>query len=218
MVLFAFQTKSVHDNETLSITISKDDFSKIFVKDDRIVSIKGQTSLYEIKEFKGEDEGKLFIKPLSLVESFSIFITTELGHHYTLQIKARDKAAETIEIKPITPVVSIATKWEQRSPYTEILAAMLRGMVNDMPPDGYAVQSFHQNPSIPLQNGLDMRLIKLYRGSNLNGEVWVICNSTRKTIVLLPKCFYKRGIRGVSFAREHLLPNTQTLLYRIVNA
>src|SRR5580700_7745977 len=83
----ALQVKSAKDNETVFFKISEKEYSRIFVASDRIVSVKGRNSLYEIKEFKGQhDDGTLYIRPIALYpkKPFSIFITTEQGHHFTL--------------------------------------------------------------------------------------------------------------------------------------
>src|SRR5580698_6090902 len=83
----ALQVKSAKDNETLFFKISEKEYSRIFVTSDRIVSVKGRNNFYEIKEFKGKyDDGVLYIRPSPFYQRkpFSIFISTEQGHHFTL--------------------------------------------------------------------------------------------------------------------------------------
>lgn len=219
-VTYAHQIKAANDDATLHFNLSNKDYTRIFVTGDRISSIKGQQSLYEVKEFKdGSEEGILYLRPITSLtnEPFNIFIETESGHHFTLNLHPINQASANIEIKPLSPIKKLAGNWEQNADYTQTLIELMREMVNNSQPEGYAVISLDATKARPLSNGLSMQLVKLYHGNFLRGEVWLIKNETTHTTTLLPKTFYRLGVRALSLAKETIAKGNCTYLYRIVS-
>lgn len=214
----ALQVKSAKDNETVFFKISAKEYTRIFVAGDRIISIKGKNNLYEIKEFKGKyDEGVLYIRPVLYQKKFfSIFITTEQGHHFTLFLAAMDVPSENIEIKPISASKAIAKHWEENLPYTQSMVDLMRDMVNETQPEGYAVVQLGKVKPKKVGNGLSMQLLTLYRGGLLQGEIWKLRNNSNHLLYLHPREFYQGNVRSASIVDETLSVGEETILYRIV--
>ncbi len=216
----ALQVQSAKDNQTLLFKISEKEFSRIFVNNDRIISIKGRNQFYEIKDFKSQsDEGVLYIRPILTFQKkpFSIFISTEKGHHFTLFLSSIDVPSENIEIKPVSAIKQVAKKWEKNLHYTQSIVVLMKDMVNGTQPEGYAVINMGQVKAKKIGNGLSMQLLTIYRGGFLQGEIWRLMNESRHTIYLHPREFYQDNIRAASIVDEALKTGDTTLFYRIVS-
>lgn len=214
----ALQIKAAKDNETLFFKISAKEYSRIFVEGDRILSVKGKNNIYEVKQFKGKfDEGVLYIRPLFYQKRyFSIFVTTEQGHHFTLFLATMDVPSENIEIKPISASKAVANHWEENLPYTQSMVELMRYMVMNAKPEGYAVIQLGKVKPKKVGSGLSMQLLTLYRGGFLQGEIWKLRNDSGHPLYLHPREFYQQNVRASSIVGETLKNCEETILYRIV--
>lgn len=212
---FGLQIKSASNNETIFAKISSRELTRIFVSRDRIQSVRGIGSAYELT--KDERMGAIFIRPTAYYQnkSFNIFITTEQGRTFDLLLTAMDIPAENIEIRSLTPSI-LATNWEKNSPYVETLTRLLRFMVNGIHPEGYAVINCHDNPVV-YPGGLSMQLMKLYRGARITGEIWILKNNGQKILNFNAGSFTKPNTRAITLASFTLAPMQQTILYRITS-
>ena len=210
---YAVQVRPAKDNQTISAKISAKELSRIFVTGDRIQATRGINGAYEI--IKDDKQGMIFIKPSPYYASrpFNLFITTEIGRTYNLLLVPTDIPAETIEIKPKSPAIKIASKWEKNSPYVDKLIQLINAMVNELEPEGYAVSEVTTNP-IRVKD-ISMQLVSVYRGSHLQGEVWCIKNISRHTIYLSPNQFFDKHVRAVALEREMLSCGDEVYLYKV---
>lgn len=214
---YALQVKTVKDNQTIFAKISSKQLSQIFVNGDRILSVRGIEGAYQLT--KDESKGAIFIKPTPYFEhrTINIFILTEDGHSYTLLLNPMDIPSENIELKPLSPSKKLAEHWEKNSPYTELVMNILNDMVNQRKPEGYAVISLGKVKPKKLTSGITMQLLTLYKGSQLQGEIWKLKNDCKTTIEIEPKDFYQDDIRAISVVDEKLRAGDETILYRVVD-
>ena len=161
----------------------------------------------------------MFIQPSPNFQHkpFNLFVTTEQGHHYTLLLNPMSVPAETIELKPLSPSVLLASRWERSSPYSEVLIDLMRDMTNDTKPEGYAVSDLGKVKPKKLSHGLTMQLLRIYRGNHLEGEIWKLTNEGKETLRLHPRQFYADDVRAVSLVTESLGVDDETILYRVVS-
>lgn len=217
---FALQVRSAKDNETLFFKISSREYTRIFVSGDRVLSVKGKENSYEIKEFNGKyDQGVLYLKPNLFYQKrpFSIFITTEQGHTYTLFLNPIDVPSENVEIKPVSASKKVAANWETNQSYQQLIIELMREMVGKKQPEGYAVIPLGDVKPKRLSSGLTMQLVTIYRGSYLEGEIWRLKNNSNHQMHLLPREFYQDNIRAASLIDETLNCGDETILYRVVS-
>lgn len=214
---FALQIKEIKDNQTVTANISAKELTRIFVYGDRVQNVRGVQGAYELT--KDERLGAVFIKlsPMYSKKPFNLFVTTELGHTYNLLLTPIDIPAETIELKPLSPVMTVAKRWEKNSPYIEKIIQLTSYMVNEIKPEGYAVVDFPKIKQKSLPSGLNMQLVTLYRGANLEGEIWRLKNTCRKTLYLKAKEFFNHHVRAISLDKTVLHCNEETYLYRVVD-
>ena len=214
---YALQIKPVKDNQTVFVKISSKELSQIFITNDRISSVRGIDGEYQLT--KDEQKGAVFIKPTPLFQHqmMTVFIMTEQEHSYTLLLNPLDIPSETIELKPLSPSKKIAEHWEKSSPYTDLMMALLKSMSNQKNPEGYAVISLGAGHVQKLSSGITMQLITLYKGSQIEGEIWKLKNDSKITQTLEPHYFYQEATRAVAIADEKLRAGDETLLYRVVD-
>ncbi|HZW61148.1 MAG TPA: type-F conjugative transfer system secretin TraK [Candidatus Babeliales bacterium] len=214
---FALQIKAIKDNQTVSAKISAKELTRIFVSGDRIQSTRGVNGAYEL--IKDEKLGAVFIKssPFYLHKPFNLFVTTELGHTYNLLLTPMDIPAENIELKPLSPSMIVASRWERNLPYLETLIRLMNNMVNEIKPEGYAVIDLPNIKPKGLPSGLTMQLVTIYRGGHLQGEIWRLKNTCRNTLYLKPREFFQDNVRAISLESETLRCLEETYLYRVVD-
>jgi len=212
---FALQVKPVKDNQTISAKISTKELSRIFVSNDRIQATRGISGAYEL--MKDEQQGMVFIKPTAFYgnRSFNLFVTTEHGHTYNLLLIPMNIPAESIQLKPMSPTIRLAERWEKNSPYVDMLIQLMNSMVNEKRPDGYVV--------VPVQGKIyrfpefTMQLVTVYKGSHLQGEIWCIKNCTKKSLYLKPNQFFQSNTRAIALEDETLAVGEETYLYKVNN-
>ena len=212
---FALQVKHVKDNQTVSAKISTKELSRIFVSNDRIQATRGINGAYEL--MKDEQQGMVFIKPTAFYGNrpFNLFVTTEHGHTYNLLLIPMNIPAESIQLKPMSPTIRLAERWEKNSPYVDMLIQLMNSMVNEKRPDGYAV--------IPVEGKtyrfpeFTMQLVTVYKGNHLQGEIWCIKNCTKKSLYLKPNQFFQSNTRAIALESEKLTAGEETYLYKVNN-
>lgn len=213
---YALQIKSINDNRSVLVKIAAKEQSRIFVYNDRISAVRGLEGAYELK--KDEKLGDVYIQPTPYYQhkAFNLFITTELGHTYNLLATPLDIPSETIELKPLSPSHLIAARWEKNSPYSQTIINLTNAMINGTDPDGYAITQLGKVKSKKLSNCLSMRLLTIYRGDKLQGEIWLLKNEGKSYTYVRPRHFYQDQVLSVSIQNEGLNPGAETLLYRVV--
>jgi conjugal transfer pilus assembly protein TraK len=214
----ALQVKPIQDNKTVLVKIASKEQSRIFVKGDRILVVRGLDGAYDLK--KDDDLGDIYIQPSPYYQHkiFNLFITTEQGRTFSLLASPLDIPAETIELKPLSPSLTLAKRWETNSPYAETMVNLISAMVNHANPDGYAVIHFGKIKPKKLNNCLTMQLLTMYRGDHLQGEIWKVKNKSQKSVYVTPRIFYQDNVRALSLSDEKLLPEDETFLYRVVSS
>lgn len=215
--VFALQVKPIKDNQTITAHVASKELTRIFVEGDRIQQVRGIQGTYELT--KDEKLGAIFIKPSVMYSKkiINLFVTTELGHTYSLLLMPIDSPSETIQLKPLSPALTVAKHWEQDSDYIEKMIQLTSYMVNKIKPEGYAVIDFPKIKFSQVPHGLTMQLMTLYRGSHVEGEIWKLKNTSCKTLHLTAKDFFNRHVRAMSLDKDLLRCHEETYLYRVVD-
>jgi conjugal transfer pilus assembly protein TraK len=213
----ALQVISIKDNQTALIKVSSNQQSRLFVKGERISVVRGLEGAYDLK--KDDKLGDVYIQPTPYFQqkAFNLFVTTEEGRTFSLLASPLDTPAETNELKPVSPLLALAQRWELNTPYSQALMNLISAMVNTDSPEGYAVVNIDKVKPIRLANELTMQLLTVYKGSHLQGEVWEIKNKSKNTAYIHPRDLYQQHVLAASLRDEVLRAQKETLLYRVVN-
>lgn len=214
--VYALQVKALKDNQTMMAKVSAKELSRIFVSGDRIRNVRGLEGAYELK--RDDSLGEIYVQPTMYYQHkpFNLFITTEKNHTYNLFLMPLEVPAETIEIKALSPSLKLADRWERNSDYVQTIIELIGDMSNGHYPEGYAVINLGKTKPKKVNSCLTMQLLTLYRGNHLQGESWLLKNKCRTTLSLHPKEFYQDTVRAASIVDETLLPDCETVLYKVV--
>jgi type-F conjugative transfer system secretin TraK len=214
---YAFDIKPVKDNASVDITISNNSLNRVFVTTDRIIETYGIEGSYRIE--KDEEQGSIYLIPAAYykTKTFNLFIKTEHGHHYTLNVKPADIKAATIALKPLSPAKEQAKKWEIGSPYENVIIALIKDMSIGKSPDGYAVIPLGNTQKTEVKSNLALTLKTLYRGDYLEGQIWIVKNIGKSNISLSYSNFHDQRVRGFYLDKILLKSNEEATLYWVKN-
>ncbi len=211
---YALQTNDLKDNQTAFFKISMSELTRIFVEGDRIQSARGLEGNYQIT--KDETHGAIFIKSIQ-AKPFTLFLTTEAGHNYTLLLTPIDIPSQVIQLNPLSPIKTKVEQWEKNAPYVDDIIQLMTVMVNGRSlPEGYAVIHVNADKPKKLPSGITMQLKTLYPGNNLRGEIWQIKNAYCRSVNIKKREFYQPNVRAIALKDEHLKNCGSTYLYRVV--
>lgn len=212
----ALQMKSVVDNETISVKIASQDVTRIFVQGDRIKSVKGIKGAYTREN--DDKNGEIYLQPTMNYQTsaFTVMLETEKGHHYTIILNPMSVPAETLMLVPKGVGREAAAKFEQAAPYEMTLTHLMQAMVANQMPEGYAVyQIDNKKKCYRLGNIADFRLVTVYQGLNLQGEVFELTNRKSYPITIDEASFYKLGTRAISLSTTRVDAHDKAYIYRI---
>ena len=201
---FAIQEKPIKDNGTAKAYVSIHGLTRIAVDNDRVQDVRGPEDAYQIKT--DANQGAVFIQPTPVFQKrpFTIFLATEQGHDYMLRLMPRNQPANTILLKPQGVLNPAAVHWETTSPYTEAITELMKDMVNQTLPEGYAVDAIGKAKNQRVGD-VNIKPIQIYQ----------VTNCTAQTIILNEREFYQSGVRAIALTQQDIAPHGQIFLYRV---
>ncbi|MFO1388299.1 type-F conjugative transfer system secretin TraK [Cellvibrio sp.] len=203
----AVQEFRAKDGATLSITISKNDLTRIAIQNgvtiERVWQTQGALDIQPDKK-----RGEIFVKPrLGSAEVVSFFVRDTAGATYTIIAKQSDIPSETVLITPLTLSSGKAGKADvtklKSQPYVESIKALMKAMALITPLDSYATLEVNKNVS--LWTEADIVLTTQYKNNYLAGEVYRITNKTEQDMQLDEREFTKFGDSVAAVAIENQL-------------
>ncbi len=213
----ALQVKGVVDNETTAAKISSSDVTRIFVQGDRIKSLKGIKGAYTREN--DESNGEVYIQPTADYQyrAFTVLIDTESGRHFTLLLNPISAPSETLMLVPKGVGSQQAGKFENATPYELTINHLIKSMKDGEVPSGYSVSQIEDKKIYKFGNQFTAKLMTIYRGLNLHGEIYDIKNISSKEIQIDERQFYKNGARAISLDQVVLQPNETVDLYEVIS-
>ena len=161
----AIQKRIAGDNAEIAATISARELTRIYLTNDRIASLAGDTRTFAHQHDR--TAGDLFVKPADPDAIVNLFITSEKGKTYKLLLTPRDVPAEQLEID--NPALRTAAKEEAAMPYRQALLKAVRAMILGRTPSGYAAVA------VPLGDGPGrIRATRRWSGGRFAGTAYRI--------------------------------------------
>lgn len=214
---FALQNKAAKENATIIAPISSEVLNRIYVETDRIKEVYGMDGTYKLQ--KDEESGSVFIMPAgaSQTQAIYVFLKTEQGRHYALQLMPEKRGGETIAIKPLSAVSKLANKWELSNSYDRTIVELIKKMACAEIPDGYTNIPMGTDQAQKAQNPLLLKLLNIYRGQQFEGQVWIVTNNSAKTLQLNAAGFLSTKVKAAALEQTTLAPHAQTRLFWVVS-
>lgn len=203
---FALNKEYFRDNTDVAITLSSSNYNRLHVENDKIIKAYFPEDSMLIKN---DEDGSLYV--ISKEQSqFTIFLTTENGHHFSATISADDSLGKTIEFIPVVvkkpSLPAIKPKIEKSS--------LLKDMMSNRVSLNFAKKR-HFGKAIRLSKGLTLIPKITYQNSKLIGEVFEIYNGAKQNILLQENDFKTNLTKEIHINKSVLEPYQKTMLYLV---
>jgi conjugal transfer pilus assembly protein TraK len=222
---YALQIKTAIDNEPISANIASQELSRIFIDGDRIASVTGVNGTYLLQN--DEQQGAIFIKPTfsyltqrkanaAQSQTLNIFVATESGHNFILELRPQNIPAETIMLKPKYAAKKALTDNTAPS-YQQSLVRLITAMINHAVPNEYTVNYFEpaKKPQYTIEKA-ELYLTSVYKGEELRGEIYHLINKGKEELQINEQQFAFPHVHAVAIYDRTVSAQGETYLYLIV--
>jgi len=207
----ALTTQTFQENGDVSIHLSDSNANRLVVKGDKITQVHFPEGALGVQN---ESDGSLYVT-LLVDKSFTLFVSTEGGRHFSATINPEDALGQTVQFVPQGPVVAVK-KPVVASPYHAFeVRELMQEMVAHKTPEGYVKQK-RSGKITRYQNGLKVTPELSYVGDSLNGEVFTIYHGGRAPITLSESWFSSQGTAAVNLTSKTLMPGEHATIYKVV--
>jgi conjugal transfer pilus assembly protein TraK len=215
---FALTSTHFKENADLSVSLSNSNYNRLVVKGDKITQVHFPEGMMAVSN---ETDGGLYVM-VSHPEPFTIFVTTELGRHFSLTVNTEAGLGKTVEFvadgNP-APVLTSATKVLAKIPEPTFLPSnvteLMTGMLKNNVSKDYESKKYF-NRAIRLGQGMTLFPKLTYKGKILSGEVTEIYNGSNNPIDLNESLFNGEGVKAISLSKNTLAPHDRALVYRVL--
>jgi conjugal transfer pilus assembly protein TraK len=218
------------DNSDVSLVISDKNYNRLVVRGDKITRAhfpEGALA-FEFKKNKenedneqeGEPDGSMYVMAAN-PEPFTLFITTQSGHHFSATVASESSLGKTIEFIPQmvagTPAVKhdITTQHPVVPPFSDGIRELMSSMMSEKTPSGFEIKH-HYGRVIRLQQGLMLTPKLTYSGLQLNGEVMTLYNGSKQPLDIQESWFAEGEVKAVSLSKATLAPKQTAFVYRVL--
>lgn len=206
----ALQLVPIADNGMASVKISQHNLNHIAVLDDRIKRVKGLDGQYEFQE--DADTGHLFLKS-NQRKDVTLFITTEKGKTYQLQLKPSNISAETIVLQPTDAMGGSLLGQTNLASEDEVIHLM-EALARSTLLNGYSKTDLRIKTDSH-EKGLALTRIANIEGHNLIGEVYLIQNNRPSPYAFIANTWLINDCRAVAMSQAVVAPHQTAILYRV---
>ena len=213
----ALTTQAFRDNTDITVALSDSNYNRLVVKGDKITQAHFPEGRMAIRN---EEDGSLYVM-LGSHEPFTLFLTTESGHHFSATVNAESSLGKTIEFVPQTAVtahlaeVKATPNQSAKPPMGDAIAHLMTSMISKDKPAGFD-EKHHYGRVIRLQQGLRLTPKITWQGLQLNGEVMEIYNGGKLPLDLSEAWFADNDVKAVSLSATTLAPKQTALVYRVL--
>jgi len=177
----AGQEYYVQDGDLVHASITKNGLSRISLQEDRIKSIKGLSGDYALD--KDDLRGDIYIKPQPSIKenTISLYLTSEKGKTYQLELVIDAKSEQTVQIINIDKQERSGGKklGLNKSYDDEQVISLIKAAYNKERIKGYAVKEIEKPNKKKIEKGFLMFIDKQYSGKNYQMDVLRVENNSK---------------------------------------
>lgn len=201
-----------NDNDNVLLRVSQNSINRIFIQDDAItdVHVPDGYLVGTTREELTDSSGALYVQ-LALTSPFTLYISTQQGHHLGLRVEPARVSGKTVQLMPRTATPK-AKSWEETKGYEAALLALMKAMMKNEPPMGYGIEEISEAPQKFDEKG-KRRLKVIYNGIHLKGKVYELSNQGPQTLILQETQFNHIGVEAVSIESTVLGYYQKTYVY-----
>lgn len=215
--LQAAQTFEVKDGDTINITVSRKEVTRISVSGaGRIATVRGAEGVVQVTPDK--EVGDIYLRPLTPSGDFSFFVRDSFGNNYTLAARQADVPSQTVLLKPAqatAPVDNVQAQRYKDIPLKTRIAELMKAMATQGELTGFDRVVQEKPVEIQRWKEVTFRLKETWSGYELTGEVFTLTNITRKTLTFHEREFLDvgQGVMATAMDKLQLAPNETSRVY-----
>ena len=206
-VVSAYQRVPVLEGHEVNANVSADGLNRVAVQDDKIVSVKGTTGEFSLD--KDDALGQIYIKPEIKDKPIHVYVSTEKGNTYSLNLTSSEISPESIVL---IPEQKVEQSWERTASYEDSLKEVVKAMHNQAF-DGYSVDKARIR--LPKVRDVHVTHLQSYLGSKLSGEILEVSNTSSEDTFLNEADFYFEDVRAVAIVDKVLPAKSKTRVYLV---
>lgn len=148
-----------------------------------------------------KEDKSLYVRALAPEVADTLFVVSESGTTYELNLSTSDSPDQTVVISHIPKSLQIQAEWARQVPVLDLLRSMVRGL----PVDGYEMISADKK-EVYRDGFFSMKLIEVYRSPVLHGYVLEVENLAEFPVLLKVQEIDFAGMVAISSGDEFLQP------------
>ena len=215
---FAMTSTHFKENADLNVTLSDKNYNRLVVKGDKITQVHFPEGSMAVRN---EPDGGLYVMAAN-TDPFTMFVTTELGHHFSLTVNTESALGKTFEFIadnnapiPLTSAQKVLSKLPQPQELATNVTSLMTAMINSNVPHTFE-SSRHFGRTIRLGHGLILSPKMTYSNQELKGEVIEVYNNSKNPIDLSESWFSVPHVKAISLSQNMLAPKQSIKIYRVL--
>ncbi len=204
-------------------TVSNDNAQgAVFIKP--VITSPNHTKTCPMSKNKSESKKghKIFChkhpKKMNVIKPFYLFISTEQGHHYVLNLTPRyHQQADMLVIKPQELVTEAAKVWETSDAYSQTLIRLVDAIIHQKIPAGYTQFTLNKPKAFTVGSQLNLKLTDRYIGAHWDVDIYQITNHSRQTVTISENELFQPGDRAIYLKKTTLLPQQSIQMIKVVS-
>ena len=163
---YAYQYIPVQEDNQITAYVAPAVLNRIAAEDDKIIAIKGIQGEFEYEK----DLGQIFLKPVLKEKPTHIFLVTEKGHTYSINLVSSATAPESIVLGSLEDK---SIDWETSS-YESALKEVIKAMHNQSTLEGYKIEN--SKLKLPKIRNAKVKQLRFYSSQKLQGMTLEVTN------------------------------------------
>ncbi len=208
------------DNSDMTLNLSQSNYNRLVVKNDKIIEAIFPETAMGIK--RDEQDGSVYVMLTSQSSPFTLFLTTESGHHFSVTVTGEEGLGKTVEL--------VASKMAVASNTKKVSAAANPKITQDSHQDAMLQIINHMERHEPMPGmtishpfgrvermGAGLTLIpkEIWAGVGVKAERLEVYNNSTKALNLLPEWFEGDNVTAMKLSQPILKPHQTAILYRV---
>lgn len=213
-------TLAVRDNSDVALNLSQSNYNRLVVKNDKIVEAVFPETAMGIK--RDEQDGSVYVMLTAASSSFTLFLTTEAGHHFSVTVTGEEGLGKTVEL--VAPKMALASAPANvlpktspsitQDPHQNAMLDIIRHMEQKEPMPGMAV-SHPFGRAERMGAGLSLIPKEVWKGEGIEASRLEVYNGGSKPLNLLPEWFESKDVTAMKLSQPILKPHETAILYRV---
>ena len=211
---------AVRDNSDVALNLSQSNYNRLVVKNDKIIEAIFPETAMGIK--RDEQDGSVYVMLTAQSSPFTLFLTTESGHHFSVTVTGEVGLGKTVEL--VAPKMAVASNTTKTSavtnpkitqdPHQDAMLEIINHMERHEPMPGMTI-SHPFGRAERMGAGLSLIPKEIWAGEGVKAERLEVYNGSAKPLNLLPEWFEGDNVTAMKLSQPILKSHETAILYRV---